>query len=116
MADFEMNVTYTVDLRGLQQAGIEEKLQQVVFIAARNVETRAKQVVPVDTGKTKNSIFVDPGSPALQQRVGPTTDYAPFIEFGTRYWEGKAFMIPALEAEAGPMQSALAQVFEKLGR
>ena len=116
MAAFEMNVQWTVDLSGLDTADIERQLEEVVFIAARNIEKKAKAIVPVDTGATKNSIFVDPGVPAMEQRIGPTTYYAPFIEFGTRHWAGVPFMIPSAESEAGPMRTALTQVYQRLGR
>ena len=111
----EMNIKVEMDLSGLDISGLEDDLKKVTEIAARNVETRAKQIVPVDTGATKNSIFVSPGKPSFEQRVGPTTEYAPFIEFGTRHWSGKAFMIPSLEAERKNFLDALGQVFKKMG-
>ena len=111
-----MNVQVTADLKGLDSAGLEDMLKDVVTIASRNVERRAKEAAPVDTGATRNSIFVDPGTPSMEQKVGPTTEYAPFLEFGTAHMEARAFMIPALEKERAPFLSALAQVYEKFGR
>ncbi len=115
MAEFQINMDVSVDLKGLDTSNLTEQLSQVVFIAARNIEKRSKEIVPVDTGATRNSIFVDPETPSMQHTIGPTTEYAPFIEFGTRYWEGKPFMIPASEAERKSFEDALAQVFEKFG-
>jgi HK97 gp10 family phage protein len=112
---FEMNMKIQADLKGLDTAGVEGKLAHVVWLAARNIEKKSKEIVPVDTGATKNSIFIDPGRPAMSAKIGPTTEYAPFIEFGTRYWEGKPFMIPAAEAERKRFEDAIAQVFERFG-
>jgi len=110
---FEMNVSVTVDIEKLSKFNnqLDDKIKQVVQIAARNIEKDAKQRMAdwpaVDTGTTMNSIFVDPGSPSFSQHIGPTTEYAPFIEFGTRYMSARPFMIPALEKEAPRFKEAL---------
>ena len=92
-------------------AGFQDKIKTVVQIAARNIEKDAKQRMTdwpaVDTGDTRGSIFVDPGTPSFSQRIGPTTEYAPFIEFGTSRMSARPFMIPALEKEAPRFQDAL---------
>ena len=110
MAAFEMNVQVKVDLKGLDTSGLTHFMKKVVFIAAHNVERRAKDLVLVDTGDTKGSIYVSPSLPSMSHTVGPTTEYAPFIEYGTVKWAGKAFMIPALEAEREGFQDAMFQV------
>ena len=115
-----MDMIITVDLRGLDTTGLDDKLKAVVTIASRNVEKDAKQRMAnwpaVDTGDTMGSIFVDPGTPSMEQRVGPTTDYAPFVEFGTVYMRARPFMIPALERESKPFIDAITQVIERFGR
>ena len=110
---FEMNVSVTVDIEKLSKFNnqLDDKIKQVVQIAARNIEKDAKQRMTdwpaVDTGDTRSSIFVDPGSPSFSQHIGPTTEYAPFIEFGTRYMSARPYMIPALEKEAPRFKEAL---------
>ena len=116
MADFEMNVEVKVDMSSYSDAVAKypDKIKDVVQVAARNIETDAKQRMTdwpaVDTGDTRSSIFVDPGTPSFEQRIGPTTEYAPFIEFGTRYMSARAFMVPALEKEKKRFIEALAHV------
>jgi len=114
MADkFEMNVSVKVDIEKLSHFNnqFDDKIKTVVQIAARNIEKDAKQRMTdwpaVDTGATRNSIFVDPGTPSFSQKIGPTTEYAPFIEFGTRYMSARPYMIPALEKEAPRFIAAL---------
>ena len=46
------------------------------------VEMDAKQLVPVDEGRLKGSIFQEPGRLAVT--VGASANYAAFQEFGTR--------------------------------
>ena len=117
MADkFEMNVDVKVDMSNYSNAVAKhpDKIKTVVQIAARNIERDAKQRMTdqdaVDTGATRNSIFVSPGTPSFTQQIGPTTEYAPFIEFGTRYMSARPYMIPALEKERKRFIEALAHV------
>tara|TARA_R110000765_G_scaffold383073_2_gene474338 strand:+ start:343 stop:741 length:399 start_codon:yes stop_codon:yes gene_type:complete len=110
---FEMNVDVKVDMSKFAKAveKYPDKIKEVVQIAARNIEKDSKQRMTdqdaVDTGATRLSIFVSPGTPSFSQHIGPTTEYAPFIEFGTRYMAARAFMIPTLEKEAPRFKEAL---------
>ena len=92
-------------------AKLRPGLVAVVAIAAHNVEGRAKELVPVDTGATKNSIQPTFQSGGLAARIGPTTTYAPFLEFGTHRMRARPFLIPALEQNRQPFLEAAKQVF-----
>ena len=111
----EMNMQIKLEVN-FDASAVENDLKNVVLVAARNIEKKAKRVVPVDTGATKNSIFVDPGSPDLAQRIGPTTHYSPFIEYGTRYWVGVPFMVPSIESERPLLERAITQVLQRMQR
>ena len=117
MADkFEMNVDVKVDMSKFSKAVEKhpDKIKEVVQIAARNIEKDAKQRMTdqdaVDTGATRLSIFVSPGTPSFSQQIGPTTEYAPFIEFGTRFMPARPYMIPALEQEKIRFMQAIVEV------
>ena len=118
MADkfLEMDMDIKVDLTAFSKAvdKFPDEIKAVVQLAARRIEIGSKQLITdldaVDTGATRSSIFVDPGTPSFEQRIGPTTEYAPFIEFGTRYMSARAFMIPTLEKERKRFIEALAHV------
>ena len=116
MADFEMNVEVKVDMSSYSDAVAKypDKVKDVVQLAARRIEIGSKQLITdlgaVDTGATRSSIFVDPGTPSFEQKIGPTTEYAPFIEFGTRYMAARPFMVPTLEKERIPFMEALVEV------
>ena len=106
----DVTVTFQLDPRWRQ---LEQEFQQVVEIAARHVEAKAKDDVPVDTGTTKNSISATQED-ELAWRVGPTTEYAPFIEYGTRYMTARPFLIPAVEGEMPRLEQALSQLMQRL--
>lgn len=90
-------------LAGLQAAiaGIKLEtaadLQRLGQKAARNM----RQLAPVDTGRLRNSIGVTNGSDSRGPYVdvGPTTDYAIHVEFGTSRMAAQPFVRPGL-AEA----------------
>lgn len=69
---------------------------------ALGVETTAKQLCPVDTGRLRSSIntglHVD--SEGLVAVVGTDVEYAVHIEYGTSKMAPQAFLRPALEIES----------------
>jgi len=93
---------------------LESEVLKVLEIAARNVEKMAKEKVPVDTGATMNSIAAN-RIDELTWEVGPTTEYAPALEFGTWKMGARPYMIPSLEAERPRLTSAIKQLMAKLG-
>jgi len=112
----EMQVTTTIKLDPRWRQ-VEEKVNQAVKIAAFAVERKGKEKSPVDTGANRDSIFVAEvdgigGGPAY--RVGPTMEYSPFLEFGTRYMSARPYMIPALESESPRLREAITQIMQEL--
>lgn len=59
------------------------------------VEERAKQVVPVDTGTLRRSIHSVFEAGGLRGIVGPSVDYGAPVEFGTRHMAARPYMRPA---------------------
>ena len=95
------------------------KLQNVIEIAARHIEVDAKDRLrnwpAVDTGATIGSVQSrKQDTQGLVWRVGPVTEYAPFIEFGTVYMRARPFMIPAAEKERPRVEKAITELFKDL--
>ena len=59
------------------------------------------------TGDTMNSINVEITDGGLEARVGPTTDYAEYVEYGTRFMEAEPFVRPALDAQKDKFKADL---------
>ena len=120
MPDFNMDMQVSVQLpQNWNQLG--SKIRMVTEIAARHVETDGKRRIAewpaVDTGATMNSINARPDDTdanGLSWKIGPSTEYAPFIEYGTVYMRARPFMTPALEQESPRFVEALRQVFNEL--
>jgi HK97 gp10 family phage protein len=94
MAKFEIHVLYN-KIPDIVRA-VENGAPRVVEKAARDIEAYAKSVVPVDTGTLKNSIQAE-REHGLLWIVAPHTDYAVYVEFGTRRMRPRPYMRPAAE-------------------
>ena len=73
---------------------ITEELGNAVRDLVLLVEAEAKKLCPVDTGKLRASI-----TPVIESwaagYVGTNTNYAPYVEFGTRKMDAQPFLEPA---------------------
>ena len=120
MPEFNMDMQVSVQLpQNWNELG--SKIRMVTEIAARHVEGNSKVRIAewpaVDTGATMNSINARPDDTdanGLSWKIGPSTEYAPFIEYGTVYMRARPFMTPALEQESPRFVEALRQVFNEL--
>lgn len=57
------------------------------------------------TGTTKHSIGAEIKDAGFTVEVGPTTEYAEYLEYGTRFMEAQPFVRPALEEQAQQFKS-----------
>lgn len=81
---------------GAIAAALEKGGGQIVRKGAYDVQGRAQDFAPVDTGNLKNSITASELA-ALQWIVGTVVEYAPHQEWGTVNQSGTPFMRPAVE-------------------
>jgi HK97 gp10 family phage protein len=88
----------------LLQQGIADGLE----MAGADMESQAKDIVPVDTGFLQSTIYhnVDPASLTLE--LGATADYASYVEFGTRRMAAEPYIRPAFDAGQETLVQALA--------
>lgn len=59
------------------------------------------------TGTTKRSVSLEIKDNGLTAESGPATDYAEYLEFGTRFMEAQPFVKPALEEQSKKFESDL---------
>lgn len=91
-------------------AGTVPLAAAAVAKTANDIVATAQTFVPVDTGATKGSIYPEYADGGLQADIGPTTHYAPFLEYGTVNMAPYAFMGPALDRHAPDLALALSQI------
>ena len=69
------------------------------------IETEAKTLAPVDTGRLRASIATTPDVDSVL--VGTDVEYAAFQEYGTVHQAGTAFLYPAAYAVLGRLNGTL---------
>lgn len=74
---------------------------------AYKIERDAKRACPVDTGRLRGSISTNLGN--LEAEIGTNVEYAPFVEFGTRYQSAQPYMIPAFERNIDGLDNRIAE-------
>ena len=113
MADgFEMDLSEVNRLAfDLGRVGVRAlpRIRKVVAKSGMDVVAGAQQIVPVDTGATKNSIGIDIDFGGLGFEAGPTTDYAIYLELGTSRMGPRAFMGPSFDRVMPATEEALAE-------
>lgn len=82
--------------------------------AASDVEHDAKAFAPVDTGNLRNSISTtitgDGRYATMEAEIGPTAEYAAYVEYGTSTQAPAAYMGPAFDRHAGELVEVLEQI------
>jgi len=78
--DFRGNIA--AELRKYRDAKVSE-LKDVINESALMIESGAKQLTPVDTGRLRASIQTFVGEDGLSFDIGTKVNYAIYVEFGT---------------------------------
>lgn len=84
------------------------RARRAMLKTANDIAATAKGLAPVDTGATRNSIGVTDRGTSVE--IGPTTDYSPYLEFGTSRMPPRPFMAPALDRHAQAFEQAIDQL------
>ena len=65
----------------------------------RKIQRNADFDKGYQTGTTKRSVDLDITDGGFTAESGPTTEYSPYLEFGTRFMDAQPFIKPALEEQ-----------------
>lgn len=80
----------------------------VVAKTAADIEATAKNLAPVDTGTLKSSITRDVRG--LEAEIGPTVNYALYVEAGTSRAAPQPFLGPATDMHTPEFEAALGKI------
>lgn len=98
----------------LRKAGRVTRARTVQAIrkGAYDIAATGQALAPVDTGATRASIGVDysAGAGEIRASIGPTTHYAPYLEFGTARMAPRPFMGPAADRNMPLIEQAIEQI------
>ena len=73
----------------------------------RKIQNNADFDKGYQTGTTKRSVDLDIKDGGLTAESGPTTEYAEYLEFGTRFMEAQPFVKPAMDEQAKQFENDL---------
>lgn len=101
---------------GLAEEQINSAARRTVKETAEGVKKRAKDLVPVESGRLQRSINASYSSNGLQAEVKNTNNqayYGQFIEYGTSSRPARPFMTPAAEGQRRKIKRRLEQHVKK---
>ena len=109
---------------GIKVVGLEKlqkKLKQNVQMAdvrkvvrhnGAEMQAKAQQNAPVDTGTLKRSIGLEITDGGMTAEVEPTADYAPYVELGTRFMEAQPYLGPAFNEQKEKFKKDMKKLVE----
>lgn len=108
-----------VSLKGVSELTMKLKsnanmkdVKQIVKQNTAELTQGAQRKAPVDTGNLRRSITMDLSDGGLTGKVKPTADYAPYLEYGTRFQSGQPFMRPAFNKQKAQFKSDMDKLVE----
>ena len=97
LADFPNDVKRVVKQNGNE---LQRKMQgNADFHGHYEYEAGVGRVFKKPTGKTKESIGLEIKHAGLTAEVAPTTEYAQYVEYGTRFMDAQPFVRPAYDEQ-----------------
>lgn len=85
--------------RKLKQNINMDDVKRVVKMNAAEMNSKASRNAPVDTGFLRRSIIFEMSNGGLSGSSTAGAEYAPYLEYGTRFMEAQPFMGPAYRAQ-----------------
>jgi HK97 gp10 family phage protein len=108
-----------VSLKGVSELTMKLKsnanMKDVKHIVKQNtaeLTQGAQRKAPVDTGNLRRSITMDLSDGGLTGKVKPTADYAPYLEYGTRFQSAQPVMRPAFNKQKAQFKSDMDKLVE----
>lgn len=107
----------SIKFNGMKEltAGMRERLdpslaRKVVMLNGSEMQQSAMRKAPVDTGQLKRSIMLDIGDKGLSATVSPHTDYAAYVEYGTRFMNAQPYIRPAFNEQVIKFKADLEKI------
>ena len=99
---------YSKDVKSAYEQARERSLEIIGLTA----EKYAKEIVPVDTGRLRNSITHEVEDKAVY--IGTNVEYAPPIEYGTIKQKAQPFLIPAATEHDSTYKQIIQDAFSEI--
>lgn len=90
----------------------KSKIRTALMWGASEVQRSAMRLVPVRTGDLKRSIHIEEHDAGLTFIVEAATEYAAYVEWGTRFMEAQPYMRPGAEKIAEPLTELVKEALD----
>lgn len=87
-------------------------VKRVVRHNGAEMQTKAQQNAPVDTGTLKRSIGLEITDSGMSAEVQPAAEYAPYVELGTRFMEAQPYLKPAFDEQKEKFKQDMKKLVE----
>lgn len=89
-----------------------DDVKRVVRHNGAEMQTKAQQNAPVDTGTLKRSIGLEITDSGMSAEIEPTAEYAPYVELGTRFMEAQPYLKPAFDEQKEKFKKDMKKLVE----
>ena len=89
-----------------------EDVKRVVRHNGAEMQAKAQQNAPVDTGTLKRSIGIEITDGGMSAEVEPTAEYAPYVELGTRFMDPQPYLKPAFDEQKEKFKKDMKKLVE----
>ena len=89
-----------------------EDVKKVVTHNGAEMQAKAQQKAPVDTGYLKRSIGLEFTDGGMSAEVEPKADYGAYVELGTRKMEAQPYLKPAFEEQSKEFRKDMQKLVE----
>ena len=89
-----------------------EDVKKVVRHNGAEMQAKAQQNAPVDTGTLKRSIGLEFTDGGMSAEVEPKADYGAYVELGTRKMEAQPYLKPAFEEQSNEFRKDMQNLVE----
>lgn len=94
----------------LLDKAMETKVKDVVKKTGGACQADAMRIVPKDTHTLEKSITVEIGQGGYMATVAPHTEYAVFVEKGTRFMYAQPYLFPAWDKNSSQFKKDLESI------
>ena len=92
-----------------------EDIKDSVDEHAHKIERKAKEIVPVDSGRLKGSIVTDIENDGYYAETGTNVEYSDDVEYGTSKQMAQPFLKPAYEEQLPKFIKDIENIVEGIG-
>lgn len=113
MSEFEFNGVNEL-VAALKERADMSLVKETIKMNGAEMQEKAQRNAPVDTGHLKRSIGLasDIASGGLSVRVKANANYAPYVEFGTRYMYAQPYMRPAFSKQSTQFKKDMKRIMK----